>query len=101
MPEGKAYVKFTDKTLSIRNNALLVNRRPLKYYYGRMKTIQRPTFSTDITDNLLSDVLVRLLSNEETPRWNKFISSYHYLGFTGMVGERLRFITVVDEQWIA
>lgn len=66
-----------------------------------MNSITRPTYSTYSDRDLVSNVTVRLVSHQEISRWNKLVSAYHYLGFHGMVGERLRYVAVVDEQWIA
>lgn len=66
-----------------------------------MNDRERPTFSDYGDRELLDLVRLRLVSQAEIPRWNVLMSSYHYLGFNGMIGERLRYVATVDDNWIA
>lgn len=49
----------------------------------------------------LEQVEVRLIRASERVRWDHLMSSHHYLGLGGMLGESLRYVAVAGEQWLA
>jgi hypothetical protein len=50
---------------------------------------------------VLTEVGVRLLCPDERSRWDVLMRQHHYLGFTGMVGESLRYVAECGGQWLA
>jgi len=50
-------------------------------------------------DNQLIEI--RLITRSEDAQWNQLMSAYHYLGYHGFVGERLKYVATYHDQWIA
>lgn len=46
-------------------------------------------------------VSVRLVTNEEMPRWMALMARHHYLGRPDMVGQVLCYVATVDGEWVA
>lgn len=44
---------------------------------------------------------VRPIHPTEIARWNRLMSAHHYLGFRTLVGESLKYVACVDEEWVA
>ncbi len=49
----------------------------------------------------LHEVIVRLILPSEWSRWETLMRRHHYLGFSGMVGESLRYVAEWKDQWLA
>jgi hypothetical protein len=49
----------------------------------------------------MPSLTVRLMRREERRRWERAMSTQHYLGFRGIVGESLRYVATVAEEWVA
>ena len=48
-----------------------------------------------------SALVVRLIEAEELLRWRAHMERFHYLGDGALVGESLRYVAVVDGEWVA
>jgi len=44
---------------------------------------------------------VRLITREERRQWDSLMSRHHYLGFSSMVGESLRYVACLHGSWVA
>lgn len=53
------------------------------------------------TTKLLNSMEVRPIFRQERSRWDKHMREYHYLGFTSLVGESIRYVAVFQQQWLA
>ena len=51
--------------------------------------------------NILRDVVVRPIRREERDRWQELMREHHYLGFCGLVGERVEYVATVSDRWVA
>lgn len=49
----------------------------------------------------LHEIIVRLILPSEGSRWAALMRQHHYLGFSGMVGESLRYVAEWNGQWLA
>lgn len=49
----------------------------------------------------LSQVDVRPIHPPEREQWDRLMSSYHYLGYHGFVGESLKYVATIDGEWVA
>lgn len=58
------------------------------------------TLPTD-TSIPLSEVIVRLVTNQEIARWQSLMNQHHYLGFRGFVGERVYQVAEWQGRWLA
>ncbi len=48
----------------------------------------------------LSGVEVRLVRRKEVGAWKQAMSEQHYLGFRGIVGESLKYVATVGDEWV-
>lgn len=55
-----------------------------------------PSFSAD-----LRSVTVRPILPEEEEAWDRTMSSHHYLGFRCLVGESLKYVAILNGEWVA
>ena len=51
--------------------------------------------------DILSNVVVRPIRGEERDRWQELMREHHYLGFAGLVGERVEYVATVSGRWVA
>jgi hypothetical protein len=49
----------------------------------------------------LPDIAVRLIRRDERARWRELMRRHHYLGYQSIVGESLRYVASVEEEWVA
>lgn len=49
----------------------------------------------------MSSLSVRLMRREERRMWERTMSTKHYLGFRGIVGESLRYVATIGDEWVA
>jgi len=50
---------------------------------------------------LLSSVVVRPITKEEELRWVSLLKEHHYLGFNGVIGERVNYVAEANGEWVA
>ena len=50
---------------------------------------------------MLDQVVVRPALRVEHKRWEELMRAHHYLGFQGLVGERIQYVATVGERWVA
>lgn len=50
---------------------------------------------------VLSDLVVRPITEEERPRWNELICVHHYLKNATLVGEQICYVAEYQDQWLA
>jgi len=68
-----------------------------------------PDFSTEIETKPIADQLsnlppvsIKLISgSEQEPLWDQLVRTYHYLGYQKLIGHRLKYIAVIEEQPVA
>lgn len=48
-----------------------------------------------------SSLLVRPIRPNERAKWNRLMATHHYLGFTSLVGQSIRYIAKLDGHWVA
>ena len=51
--------------------------------------------------NVFSNLVVRPVRQEELFRWNSYMQGYHYLGLRWIGGQSLRYIALLDGDWVA
>jgi hypothetical protein len=51
--------------------------------------------------SVLNQVVVRPILRVEHERWKELMKAHHYLGFQGLVGERVQYVATVGERWVA
>jgi hypothetical protein len=49
----------------------------------------------------LSSLHVRPILRDEVDRWNSLMFSHHYLGFRTLPGNSLKYVAILDEEWVA
>lgn len=49
----------------------------------------------------LKSLVIRLITPDEQNKWNELMAAHHYLGFRSLVGESLKYVTLLDGQWVA
>ena len=49
----------------------------------------------------LQSITVRPISPDETCRWNALMQEHHYLGFSRLVGETLKYVALSGSTWVA
>ncbi len=54
-----------------------------------------------LTERDLSSLVVRPVLREEDARWNSLMSSHHYLGFRTLPGNSLKYVALLDGEWVA
>lgn len=52
-------------------------------------------------NNMLDKVTVRPIHFNERFRWKSLMANHHYLGFKSLVGESLRYVAEIQNQWVA
>ena len=63
-----------------------------------------PIKAKPITDQLhnLSAVSVKLISGSDyEPVWDQLVSYYHYLGYQNLIGHRLKYLALIEDQPVA
>jgi hypothetical protein len=50
---------------------------------------------------VLDNLVVRLVTAEETARWDQLVTEHHYLQNAHLVGEQLRYVAEYQGQWLA
>lgn len=55
----------------------------------------------DSSGKILRQVVVRPIYREERARWQALMREHHYLGFGGLIGERIEYVATVNERWVA
>lgn len=63
-----------------------------------------PIKAKPMTDQLhnLSAVSVKLISGSDLePLWDQLVSSYHYLGYQKLIGHRLKYLALIEDQPVA
>ena len=72
----------------------------LKIYYNHiMSWKDNNKYTNNKVD--LSRVEVRPIFRNEEARWNDLMKRYHYLGFRQLVGESLKYIAILEGEWVA
>jgi hypothetical protein len=51
--------------------------------------------------NVLDHLVVRLITQQERPRWNELVCTHHYLKNATLVGEHLCYVAEYQGQWLA
>ena len=49
----------------------------------------------------LATLVVRPIQPHEHTRWNQLMSTHHYLGFRKLVGESIKYVAELEDQWVA
>jgi len=49
----------------------------------------------------LQSVVVRPIEPEEKHRWDQLMNEHHYLGFRQLVGESIKYVAELNDQWVA
>jgi len=49
----------------------------------------------------LKSIIVRPIKSNERDEWDRLMATHHYLGFKHLVGESIRYIAILDGQWLA
>ena len=49
----------------------------------------------------IGDLEVRPIFAHEQSRWNDLVKQHHYLGLRAIVGEAMRYVAILDGQWVA
>ncbi len=49
----------------------------------------------------LKSLIVRLITPGEENAWNNLMRRHHYLGFKSLTGETLKYVALLDGQWVA
>ena len=51
-------------------------------------------------DNLKA-LVVRPITSQEEKYWNNMMNEHHYLGFRTLTGKTLKYVAVLNNQWVA
>ena len=51
--------------------------------------------------NSFDTLVVRPIEPSERSRWNEEMRTHHYLGFRTMPGESIRYVALLDGEWVA
>lgn len=49
----------------------------------------------------LKALVVRPITSEEENYWNDMMNQHHYLGFRTLTGKTLKYVAVLNDQWVA
>ena len=49
----------------------------------------------------LSDIIVRPIQPHEAQLWDNLMDTYHYLGFRTLVGESMKYVALLNGEWVA
>lgn len=49
----------------------------------------------------LQSLVVRPIQPQEESRWNQWMSTHHYLGFRKLVGESIKYVAELQNEWVA
>jgi len=52
-------------------------------------------------DTDLTTLTVRPIINSERNKWDQLMDTHHYLGFKQLVGESIRYVALLEENWVA
>ena len=84
---------FSSTPLAFLNNLTYNSTKP----FQRVINMQPLSLANLSLDSLV----VRPINEEEKPRWNHLIKTYHYLHSCRLVGESIRYIATLNDQWVA
>ena len=48
----------------------------------------------------MGSLIVRPITLEEEERWDALVRTNHYLGFNGLIGERLKYVAILEGHWV-
>jgi len=88
---------FNTEVLSTTMQQTIINNKIIADYSAPIK-------AKPITDQLhnLSAVSVKLISGSDLePVWDQLVSSYHYLGYQKLIGHRLKYLALIEDQPVA
>ncbi|HHY45726.1 MAG TPA: ISAs1 family transposase [Firmicutes bacterium] len=54
-----------------------------------------------MSNSELASLVVRLIHPDEEPKWDELMRTHHYLGFERLVGESLKYVAILCDQWVA
>ena len=66
-----------------------------------MDELHLGTDLVDLEDKDLTGLVVRPISRSEVARWGELMGAHHYLGYRGTVGEAIKYVAVLDDEWVA
>ncbi len=49
----------------------------------------------------MKSITVRPIETNEREEWDRLMATHHYLGFRHLVGESIRYLAILDGQWVA
>lgn len=49
----------------------------------------------------LHSLLVRIIRHDEESLWNELMATRHYLGFRQLVGESIKYVAEIKDEWVA
>lgn len=55
----------------------------------------------EVKPDNLNSLLVRPIFREEADIWNKLMGTYHYLGYHHLPGKSLKYVALLNGQWVA
>jgi len=55
----------------------------------------------DTCETSLKALAVRPIRKKEQNAWDELIATHHYLGFRKLVGESIRYVALLDGNWMA
>ncbi len=47
------------------------------------------------------ELIVRPIQGEERENWDQLMADHHYLGLKHLVGESIRYVALLNGQWVA
>jgi hypothetical protein len=76
--------------------------RPKRRYARRKLVEVIESAPAEVAANLPLDRLaVRPILLDERERWRRLMRQHHYLGFESVVGESIRYVATIGQQWVA
>ena len=66
-----------------------------------MDELHSPEGLSGLEKRDLAGLVVRPVLRSEVARWKDLMHSHHYLGYRGAVGESIKYVAVLDGEWIA
>ncbi|MEW6523300.1 MAG: Druantia anti-phage system protein DruA [Bacillota bacterium] len=54
-----------------------------------------------MSTSALNSLVVRPIRPDEEPTWNTLMATHHYLGFERLVGESLKYVALLEGEWVA
>ena len=55
----------------------------------------------DYFHNEIHEICVELIGVDQESRWNTLMKEHHYLGFNGLIGEQLKYVAILNGEWVA